>query len=234
MRADGLEAARVAPPGELRPADGRPPGRARHARCEARRGARRPRANRGHLGRSGHGEITSRGRVRADSGTDEGSPSRSASASRSAGTRAIWSGTRSGRSCFASTAACRRTSRCDRWRRSWRRSTLPWCRGRRCSAGFSACRFPTTTSPRRSMRSCARPRSRDCSSIACGRWRAKDRSCWCSRIATGSIRCRAISSRCLAARWRVSVFCSCSRTVRTRTSAAVWASRTCRISKRSG
>jgi class 3 adenylate cyclase len=98
----------------------------------------------------------------------------------------------------------------------------------------SASQFPTTTLPLRSTRSCARPRSRDSSSIASGRWRARRRSCWCSRIAIGSIRCRANSSRFWVAGWQVSVFCSCSRTVRTRMSAAVWASRTCRISKRLG
>ena len=49
-------------------------------------------------------------------------------------------------------------------------------------------------------------------------------SCSCSRIATGSTRCRAICSRCSPARWRASACSSCSPTVRARTSTASSAS----------
>ena len=152
-------------------------GGARHDRREARRGARRPWTDRRHLGRGGHGKVAPRGRVRADGRNGEGSSSRSASASRTARTRATSSGARSGRRCSASTTACRRTSRCGRWRRNSRRSTRRSCRGRRCWEGSSICRFPTTTSPRRSMRSCARPRSKGSSSNASAHGRARRRSC---------------------------------------------------------
>ena len=198
VRADGLETARVAQPRELRAADGRPRGGARRDRREARRGARRSRADRRHLGRGRHGKVAPRGRVRADGGAarhrrrarrvpvvrhehellrlarglvDAVPPRRQPAGGRAgAGARGRTRGDRPG--ARAAGAAARRAPRPAHSRQRPHRVV-------RCEAAQDLAR-----------------RAR--SSNASARGRARRRSCSCSRTATGSIRCRAICSRCSA------------------------------------
>ena len=144
----------------LRAADRRPLGGARCAGRPAGRGALRPRPDRRHLGRGRHGEVAPGRPSSREWPTAAASSSHSANASRTARNtsyfvwREIWS------TLFGSTTPCRRPTRCACWKRASRRSIPRWRRGRRCSAASSTCRFPTTSSPRRSTRSCARLRSR--------------------------------------------------------------------------
>ena len=153
-----------------------------------------------HLRRSGHGQVAAGRGVRADGGTRGASRRRR----RVPVVRHEHELLRLARDLVDAfrprRQRCPKTSRSGRSRPSSRRSIPRSCRARRCSAGSSTCPIPDNDLTARSTRSCARRRSKGCSPSAFARGRPRRRSCSCSRTATGSIRCRAICSRCSPAR----------------------------------